>query len=408
MKVPLIEFKDVYKRYGDKVVLSGVNLKVYPGEITTIIGKSGVGKSVTLKLMIGLDRPDKGEIFYRGEPLSSMSKKHWMEVKKDINFMFQNNALFDSLTIYENIALPLHETTNLSESKIRKRVQGVMDALEIQGQEDKYPSQLSGGMQKRVALARAIITDPKIVLFDEPTTGLDPIRRNSVLSMITNKQKEFGFTAVLVSHDVPHVFYISNRIAVIDEGKIVFEGDPKALENSDHPVVYEFINSLEFLKNEVVGLMTKRDFEKFFKKLCQKGNRDLMIVVYEINNYNDIIEKVGHITPYIIFSELASMCRNSCGDRILGIGKYGIDKIVSIVDATQVIDIDKQLSLIARQLQDKEFFQEQAYTNSCVEFAVYAGYTNFDPHKSLNELVDEARRQRLVMGRLLCGKKQQG
>ena len=115
MSTPLIEFKDVHKRYGDKVVLDGINLKIYPGEVTTIIGKSGVGKSVTLKLMIGLERPDRGDIIYKGESILSMSKKRWREVKKDINFMFQNNALFDSLTIYENIALPLKETTNFSE-----------------------------------------------------------------------------------------------------------------------------------------------------------------------------------------------------------------------------------------------------------------------------------------------------
>jgi len=407
MSTPLIEFKDVHKRYGDKVVLDGINLKIYPGEVTTIIGKSGVGKSVTLKLMIGLERPDRGDIIYKGESILSTSKKRWREVKKDINFMFQNNALFDSLTIYENIALPLKETTNFSEKEIKKRVLDIMEALDIEGQQDKYPSQLSGGMQKRVALARAIITDPKVVLFDEPTAGLDPIRRNGVLSMITNKQKEFGFTAVLVSHDVPHIFYISNRIAVIDEGKIVFEGDPRGLENTDHPVVYEFINSLEFLKNDVAGLMTRRDFKRFFKKLVEEGRKDFCVVVYMIENYNEIIEKVGHITPYNIISELVSLCKDSCGDLILGIGSYGLDKIVSVVNVREPEVLRKYLTLIAKKLQDKDFLQEQAYTNVCVEFSIYAGYTRYVPGKSLNELVDEAIKQRLLIGKLLCGKKQQ-
>ena len=405
MKTPLIEFRNVHKRYGNKIVLNGVNLKVYPSEVTTIIGKSGVGKSVTLKLMIGLDKPDRGDILYRGHSIHNMPKSKWKELKKEINFMFQNNALFDSMTIYENIALPLVETTNMSDKEIKKRVLDVMETLDIAGQENKYPSQLSGGMQKRVALARAVVTDPKVVLFDEPTTGLDPIRRNSVLEMILRKQREFGFTAVLVSHDVPHVFYISSRIAVIDDGKIIFEGTPMELENCAHPVVHEFINSLEFLKNDVAGMMTSRDFEKFFEKIRREKARKISFILYEIDRYNDLIEKVGYITPYNIVCEIASTCRESCGSAIVAMGKYGIDKVVSVVNETDPEKIKTHLKVIGNNLKHREFMHSDSYTESCVEFAIYAGYTIVDNEKSLKQLIDEAKENRILLAKLLCGKK---
>jgi GGDEF domain-containing protein len=187
---------------------------------------------------------------------------------------------------------------------------------------------------------------------------------------------------------------------------VTYSADAR-LENTDHPVVYEFINSLEFLKNDVAGLMTRRDFKRFFKKLVEEGRKDFCVVVYMIENYNEIIEKVGHITPYNIISELVSLCKDSCGDLILGIGSYGLDKIVSVVNVREPEVLRKYLTLIAKKLQDKDFLQEQAYTNVCVEFSIYAGYTRYVPGKSLNELVDEAIKQRLLIGKLLCGKKQQ-
>ncbi len=263
-----------------------------------------------------------------------------------------------------------------------------------------------GACKKRVALARAVVTDPKVVLFDEPTTGLDPVRRNSVLEMILRKQREFGFTAVLVSHDVPHVFYISSRIAVIDEGEIIFEGTPMELENSGHPVVHEFINSLEFLKNNVAGMMTSRDFERFFEKIKRDKTKSMSLIVYEIDKYNELVEKVGYITPYNIVSEIVSICRDSCGTAIVGVGKYGIDKVVSVVTVSDAKEIEKHLGLIGEKLKVKDFMQEESYTDSCVEFSVYAGSVSIDSEKSLTQLVDEARGNRLLLAKLLCGKKE--
>lgn len=195
MKTPLIEFKDVTKRFGSKTVLDRVNLQIYEGEVTTIIGLSGSGKSVMLKHIIGLLKPDEGAIYFRGRPLAVMNKKELAKSFASISYMFQGNALFDSMTVYDNIALPLRETTDLKKMAIDRKVMARVKQTELTEAIHKYPSELSGGMQKRAALARALITDPQIVLFDEPTTGQDPVRKNAILSMIAQYQKKLNFTA---------------------------------------------------------------------------------------------------------------------------------------------------------------------------------------------------------------------
>lgn len=244
METLLIEFKKVTKRFGDRVVLNESDLQINEGQVTVLIGKSGSGKSVLLKHIIGLMTPDSGEIYFRGRPIRDMNKKEWNRVMSRISYMFQNNALFDSLTVYENIALPLRQTTLLSKKEIRTKVIARATQMEIESEVQKFPSELSGGMQKRVALARALVTDPEIVLFDEPTTGQDPVRRNAILGMIAEYQKRIGFTAVLISHDIPDVFFIANRVLVLYEGKIVFQGTTQDLERFKHPIVDEYIRSI--------------------------------------------------------------------------------------------------------------------------------------------------------------------
>jgi phospholipid/cholesterol/gamma-HCH transport system ATP-binding protein len=244
MREPFIQFKNVYKKFGENQVLNGADLSLYKGEITTIIGKSGVGKSVLLKHIIGLIEQDSGSILFEGRPVSEMKKAERKTLKRKCSYMFQGTALFDSLTVYENIALPLKETTSLSDKEINRRVRDKMDQLDLHEVDDKYPSQLSGGMKKRVALARALVTDPEIVLFDEPTTGLDPIRKKAVHDMISDYQQKFGFTGVVVSHDIPDIFHISQRVAMLDEGRILFEGSPAELAQASDPAVKEFIQGL--------------------------------------------------------------------------------------------------------------------------------------------------------------------
>lgn len=241
MTEPLIQFRQVCKRFDDNVVLNGVDLSIYRGQVTTIIGKSGIGKSVLLKHIIGLLEPDDGHILFQGQALNRMTAAARKAVKLKFSYMFQGTALFDSMTVYDNVALPLKETGKLPFQEIQRRVRDRLTQLDLVGIEARYPSQLSGGMKKRVAMARALVTDPEIVLFDEPTTGLDPIRKNAAHAMIAEYQQAFGFTGVMVSHEIPDVFYISQRIAMLDAGRIIFEGSPDAIQRSDDPVIRKFI-----------------------------------------------------------------------------------------------------------------------------------------------------------------------
>ena len=242
-----IQFVDVKKSFDANHVMQGVNLSIYKGETTVVIGKSGCGKSVLLKHIIGLMEQDSGEILISGKNLSSLNKKEKKAFKNKLSYMFQSNALFDSLNIFDNIALPLVEKSSFSKDIIQEKVNLRMSQLQIDGTEEKFPSELSGGMQKRVALARALVTDPDIVLFDEPTTGLDPVRKKSVHSMIKEYQKKFGFTAIVVSHEIPEVFDIAQRIAMLDNGRIVFEGDRDTIINSNNEIVKSFI-----IGNEII------------------------------------------------------------------------------------------------------------------------------------------------------------
>lgn len=253
MKTPLIEFRNVTKRFGENLVLNEVNLKIYENEITTVIGKSGTGKSVLLKHVIGLMIPDEGTILFRGKPIEVMKNGEWDECRSQISYMFQNNALFDSMTVFENIALPLRQTTNLKKKDVQMKVMSRIEQMDLADVVYEYPSELSGGMQKRVALARALITDPTIVLFDEPTTGQDPVRKNVILSMIARYRKQFGFTAVLISHDIPDIFFISDRILMLWEGKIDFQGAHEEITRLDHPIVREFKESITHLSQELNG-----------------------------------------------------------------------------------------------------------------------------------------------------------
>lgn len=244
MQTPLIQFEDVHKAFGANMVLRGVSLDIFAGQVTTIIGKSGIGKSVLLKHIIGLLEPDRGRILFDGLPLTGLSRSQRKTIKAKCSYMFQNTALFDSMTVFENIALPLKERHLAKKAGIAARVRAKMEQLDIAGIGESYPAQLSGGMRKRVALARALITEPKIVLFDEPTTGLDPVRKNAVHRMISDYQRRLGFTGIMVSHEIPDVFHISQRIAMLEEGRIIFQGSSREIQASRNPAVKAFINGI--------------------------------------------------------------------------------------------------------------------------------------------------------------------
>ncbi len=281
MEAPLIEFRNVTKRFGSNTVLEDVNLKIYEGEVTTIIGLSGTGKSVLLKHIIGLLKPDEGAILFRGVALNEMKSSEKSSYFAQMSYMFQGNALFDSMTVFENIAMPLLETTNLSKAEIDRRVRTRLEQAELTDAADKYPSEISGGMQKRVALARALVTDPRIVLFDEPTTGQDPVRKNVILSMVAEYHRRFGFTAIMVSHAIPDVYYISNRILALYDRRIVFQGTPEELEEFDHPFKDEVIRSLEGLRDELTGFYSKRQFKiRYQAELKGRTEKEKFVLIF--------------------------------------------------------------------------------------------------------------------------------
>lgn len=238
----IIDIKDVYKAFDEKEVHKGVTLSIKKGENITVLGGSGSGKSVLLKEITGLLKPDSGDVIVEGEDIVPMSETQLVNVRKKMGMLFQGAALFDSLTVYENIAYPLRENTKFPEDKIKEVVASNLRHVGLPGIEDKMPSDLSGGMKKRVGLARALAMNPKILLYDEPTTGLDPPNISRINQLIRFMQDEFGITGVIITHDVESAFEVSDRIAFLHEGKIVFTGTVKEARDSDIEVLSDFIH----------------------------------------------------------------------------------------------------------------------------------------------------------------------
>jgi phospholipid/cholesterol/gamma-HCH transport system ATP-binding protein len=240
----ILSIKNLYKSFGDFKILQGVNLDIKQGEITVILGKSGTGKSVLLKNIIGILKPDKGEILYNNEDLTKFSQKKLLETRKNFGYLFQDAALFDFMTVGENIEFPLIEMLNIKSPQKRKlKIKELLNIIGLPGIENKYPSELSGGMRKRVGLARALAVEPKIILFDEPTTGLDPLLAASIDELTVKINKEMGVTCIVISHDISAAFRIAHTIAFLYEGKIEFYGTPtKALE-FNHPILQQFIKT---------------------------------------------------------------------------------------------------------------------------------------------------------------------
>jgi phospholipid/cholesterol/gamma-HCH transport system ATP-binding protein len=242
--LPAIEFIDVTKSFGERnrrhTVLHGISFTVPRGKTTVIAGGSGQGKSVTLKLVLGLLRPDSGRILVEGQDVTRLRRKELRTLRTRFGVLFQGSALFDSLSVFENIALPLRERTKLGENEIKKRVMATLEDLELTGHEDKFPAQLSGGMKKRVGLARALQLDPEIVLFDEPTTGLDPVMTQEIYQLFERMQKELGYTAVIVSHDIPKVFDLADQIILLNRGEVDVFTSVEQIRDSKKPYIREF------------------------------------------------------------------------------------------------------------------------------------------------------------------------
>lgn len=237
----IIKFKDVHKSFNGLPVHRGINFYVKEGEILSLIGGSGSGKSVLLKELIGLLKPDSGNIFVMGRDVVPMGEKELLGIRQHVGMLFQGAALFDSLTVFENIAYPLREHSKIGQSEIRRKVAEKLRLVGLEGIEEKLPEELSGGMKKRVGLARAIATDPKILLYDEPNTGVDPINARKINELILSLRDKTGVTSIVVTHDMHSVKMVTDRIVMLYEGKIIAEGTWKDFENSNFKTVKDFL-----------------------------------------------------------------------------------------------------------------------------------------------------------------------
>jgi phospholipid/cholesterol/gamma-HCH transport system ATP-binding protein len=237
----VIRVQGLFKRFGEQAVLRGLDLDIATGEIMVVIGRSGGGKSVLLKHLIGLLRPDAGAVIVDGTDITRLRGGDLDRVRERYGVVFQGGALFDSMSVSDNVAFPLREKSRLGAAEIRGRVDEKLQQVGLAGMGHKDPAEISGGMRKRVAIARALVTEPEIVFFDEPTTGLDPILVNTIHHLILELHRKFRFTAIMVSHEIPEIFEIADRVAMLHEGAIVEVGPPDAVRASTNPVVQQFI-----------------------------------------------------------------------------------------------------------------------------------------------------------------------
>ncbi|MFZ4856555.1 MAG: ABC transporter ATP-binding protein [Desulfuromonadaceae bacterium] len=238
----MITLRNVHKSFGSQKVLNGLDITIPDGKITAIIGPSGEGKSVLLKHLIGLLQPDSGTVEVDGESIVGVRRSELNRIREKFGMLFQNVALFDSMTVFENVAFPLEEKTSLSKTDIRNKVLSALEDVGLKNIENKFPDELSGGMKKRVGLARAVVLNPRIILFDEPTTGLDPIIKRATHQLIKDTHAKFGFTAVIVSHEIPDIFDVAHHVAMLFRGRILQFGTADDIINSADPAIRQFIS----------------------------------------------------------------------------------------------------------------------------------------------------------------------
>jgi phospholipid/cholesterol/gamma-HCH transport system ATP-binding protein len=387
---PLVQFKNVFKRFGANQVLKGVNLSIFNGEITTIIGMSGIGKTVLLKHIIGLLEPDSGEIWLDGRPLSIMKKSEKIRLWKKFSYMFQDGALFDSMTVYKNIAFPLEQGAKVPRAEIRKRVNEKIQLLDLSGTEDKYPSQLSGGMKRRVAMARALVTDPEVVLFDEPTAGLDPIRKNAIHSMIADYQSKFRFTAVLISHEIPDIFFFSQRIAMLDDGKIRFEGTPEEIRQSDDPVVRQFIKGIEKPHDPLTGMATQLQGERRYMEALARLHRHQIIfsvIILTVENLDEISKKIGHVRGQNLLKNFAGKIQqrlritDSCA-------RYSLNKFLVVLHDADIHQARMFCERLAAELKADDLLETTTLQN--LDILISAGFAEAEENSPIKEVLSKA------------------
>jgi phospholipid/cholesterol/gamma-HCH transport system ATP-binding protein len=395
---PLIQLQDVVKTLGVNRVLDGVNLSIHRGEITAIIGKSGSGKSVLLKHIIGLLEPDEGAILFEDRMRSAMSPKEKKALRQKFSYVFQDTALFDFLTVLENVALPLAERKGAVPAEIQRRVRDKLNQLDLHDVDHKYPSQLSGGMKKRVALARALVTEPEIVLFDEPTTGLDPIRKNAVHSMISDYQRRFGFTGVVVSHEIPDIFFIAQRVAMIEAGRIRFEGTPEEIQRASDREVRNFIEGLESPRDEMTGIASQSIGQQHLRQEMSRLQRHQIpfsIALMSMDNLEDIDRIAGHVASQTVFKLFADhVIQNSyITDTCF---RYAINKIMVVLPDTDEEQGRCFCRKLSRTMRHSALF-DSFDTVRDVCFSVSAGVVQARPDSSLEELIAAAEKGQAIL-----------
>jgi phospholipid/cholesterol/gamma-HCH transport system ATP-binding protein len=408
VQTPLIEFRDVTKRFGTKTILDRINLQIYENQITTVIGKSGTGKSVLLKHIIGLLQPDEGVILFNGRPVSDMKHGEWDGYRSRISYLFQDNALFDSMTVFENVALPLRETTNLGKQEIAQRVMTRIEQTELADVADKYPSELSGGMQKRVALARALVTDPQIVLFDEPTTGQDPIRKNVILSMIAHYRRLFGFTAVLISHDIPDVFFISDRIILLWEGKAGFQGTYEEAVELRHPMIDEFLRSLEGFQDELTGLLSKGAFRSRYASMLPGGRKAGVSAVVFTVEFDLVQDNLGPQTAVEVLQLLGEYTNNHFGPLGGFSARHSRSQILTVLPRISLVEAQEMVDSFARTLNEAGLSRIEGLTQSrtggvaCFEILIQAGITGVLDNDDIDQIIQKAVANQRVVATFRC------
>ncbi|MGD9182518.1 MAG: ATP-binding cassette domain-containing protein, partial [Desulfobacterales bacterium] len=331
-----------------------------------------------------------GEIFFYGRPLSKMKNPEIDKLREKFSYVFQDAALFDSMTVRENIALPLQGGTSLPKSEVKSRVAEKLQLFELQGVHDKYPSQISGGMKRRVALARALIMDPEVVLLDEPTTGLDPIRKNAVYNMIVDYQKKFAFTAVMISHEIPDIFYFSQRIAMLNDGVICFEGTPEDIRRFSDPFVRQFINGLEKPRDMLTGIATPTQAERKFQEelaRLQLHRIDFSVVMLTVENIDEINEKMGHMTGLTIIKNFASQIQQRL-DITDSCSRYSLDKVLIVLHNADINEARKFATRLAGELKVEDLLNNKAGSKLTVRIS--AGYAQAEADSLLKEVLAKA------------------
>lgn len=237
----MIRLENIFKSFGSQLILNDYSLHVARGETFVVLGPSGIGKSVTLKHIVGILKPDKGRVIIDGEDITRADRKTLYRVRRKVAYMFQSGALINWMSVGENVELPLKEHTKLPLDEIRRRSETALGHVKMLEAYDKFPSEISGGMKKRAALARVVVQEPRIILYDEPTSGLDPVMTNSIADLIREVQRKFEVTSIVVSHDLQMAYRVADRIGIHHEGGIYFTGTPREIQDTDNPVVRAFL-----------------------------------------------------------------------------------------------------------------------------------------------------------------------